>query len=107
MASHTHLDHVRMTRLPEAGCEERLATEGRWLHAPVCLEWGKFRCCDDSPNRHVTAHARKQQPPAHPLARAGQTWSWCFADDFALVISDVRGETRIPLSAGLIEWPSR
>jgi hypothetical protein len=36
----THLDHVRITRLPESveGCEECLATGGQWLHLRIRLE---------------------------------------------------------------------
>jgi uncharacterized UBP type Zn finger protein len=100
MASCTHLDQVRIVQLPEAvaGCEECLAIGGQWLHLRICLECGKVGCCDGSPNRHATAHARSS---GHPLIRSlepGETWSWCFVDDLALEIPDVRGETRIPPS---------
>ena len=30
----------------------------RWLHLRTCQECGTARCFDDSPNRHVTVHAR-------------------------------------------------
>jgi uncharacterized UBP type Zn finger protein len=95
-----HLDHVRITQLPESvdGCEDCLATGGRWLHLRICLECGKVGCCDDSPNRHASAHARSS---GHLLIRSlepGEEWSWCFADDLALVIPNVQGETRIPPS---------
>ena len=53
------------------GCEECLATGDPWLHLRICLECGKVGCCDDSPNRHASAHAG-QRPPADPLARAGR-----------------------------------
>jgi ubiquitin-hydrolase Zn-finger-containing protein len=53
----THLDQIEITELPAevAGCEDCLATGGRWLHLRICLECGKVGCCDDSPNRHATA----------------------------------------------------
>ncbi len=100
MASCTHLEHVRITRLPESvpGCAECLATGDPWLHLRICLTCGKVGCCDDSPNRHATEHARTR---AHPIIRSlepGETWSWCFEDQIGLVIPDVRGETRIPAS---------
>ena len=100
MASCTHLDRVRVTRLPESveGCEECLANGGRWLHLRICLECGKVGCCDGSPNRHASAHARAS---GHPLIRSlepGEEWSWCFVDDFALLVPGVQGETRIPPS---------
>jgi len=100
VTSCTHLDHVRITRLPETveGCEECLAIGSQWLHLRICLECGKVGCCDDSPNRHASAHARSG---GHPLIRSlepGETWSWCFEDELALAIPDVQGETRIPPS---------
>src|SRR6266576_6464092 len=97
MPTCTHLDQIQVTELPESveGCEECLAAGDPWLHLRICLECGKVGCCDDSPNRHATAHA---QSSGHPLIRSlepGETWSWCFVDDFALLIPQVRGETRI------------
>jgi uncharacterized UBP type Zn finger protein len=96
----SHLDTIQITELPEsvAGCEECLATGGKWLHLRICLECGKVGCCDDSPGRHASAHAAESD---HPLIRSlepGETWSWCFVDDLAMVIPKVRGETRIPPS---------
>src|SRR5262249_8760268 len=54
----THLDQVRVTQLPEAvdGCEDCLLTGDPWLHLRICLECGHVGCCDDSPNRHASAH---------------------------------------------------
>ena len=100
MASCTHLDHVRITELPESveGCEDCLASGGQWLHLRICLECGKVGCCDSSPNHHASAHAESS---GHPLIRSlqpGEEWSWCFVEDVPLVIADLRGETRIPPS---------
>jgi len=96
----THLDHVRVTQLPESvdGCEDRLAAGDPWLHLRICLECGKVGCCDSSPNRHATAHARAR---GHPLIRSpepGDDWSWRFQDEVGLLIPSVEGETRIPPS---------
>jgi uncharacterized UBP type Zn finger protein len=100
VSSCTHLDHVRIARLPTAvdGCEDCLATGGRWLHLRICLECGKVGCCDGSPNRHARAHA---QESGHPLIRSlepGEIWSWCFVDDVALRVPQLHGATRIPPS---------
>jgi uncharacterized UBP type Zn finger protein len=100
MATCTHLGTVRVTELPESvdGCEDCLAIGGKWLHLRICLECGKVGCCDDSPNRHARAHAHAG---AHPIIRSlepGETWSWCFVDEVAMVIPEVHGETRIPPS---------
>src|SRR5919204_6580526 len=100
MATCTHLDHVTILQLPDtvAGCEDCLATGGEWLHLRICLECGKVGCCDSSPNRHASAHAHAS---GHPIIRSlepGEEWSWCFVDQVAMVIPDVRGATRIPAS---------
>jgi uncharacterized UBP type Zn finger protein len=100
VASCTHLDQVRVNHLPDSvnGCEDCLAMGGEWLHLRICLECGKVGCCDDSPNRHASAHAHAS---GHPLIRSlepGEDWSWCYVDDVAMVIPSVEGETRIPPS---------
>ena len=100
MAKCSHLDQVQVTQLPESvdGCEECLAAGDPWLHLRICLECGKVGCCDDSPNRHATAHAESS---GHPLIRSlepGEIWSWCFLDNLGLLILEVKGETRIPPS---------
>ena len=99
-SSCTHLDTITVTELPESapGCEECLRDGGVWLHLRICLECGHVGCCDDSPNRHATAHA---QAAGHPLIRSlepGETWSWCYQDELMMVISGIEGETRIPPS---------
>lgn len=96
----THLDQVQVTQLPDAvdGCEDCLASGDKWLHLRICLGCGKVGCCDDSPNRHASAHA---QASGHPLIRSlepGEEWSYCFVDEVALLIPKVRGETQIPPS---------
>jgi uncharacterized UBP type Zn finger protein len=100
MAECTHAEHVKVTELPEAvaGCEDCLASGGEWVHLRICLECGHVGCCDSSPNRHASAHAAAT---GHPLIRSlepSEGWSWCFVDQVALRIPDVRGETRIPPS---------
>jgi len=96
----THLDHVHVTELPEEvdGCVDCLATGDGWVHLRICLECGHVGCCDSSPNRHATAHARGT---GHPIIRSlepGEEWAWCYEDDMALAIPRVHGETRIPRS---------
>jgi uncharacterized UBP type Zn finger protein len=100
MATCTHLDHVRVTQLPDSvdGCADCLASGGRWLHLRICLECGRVGCCDDSPNRHASAHAGES---GHPIIRSlepGEEWAWCYADELAMLIPAVHGATHIPPS---------
>ena len=96
----THLDQVTVTELPESaeGCEDCLAAGGVWLHLRICLSCGHVGCCDDSPNRHATAHARSS---GHALIRSlepGEDWCWCYEDELAMRIGAVHGHTHIPPS---------
>jgi uncharacterized UBP type Zn finger protein len=100
MTTCTHLDQVLISQLPESvdGCEECLLSGDPWLHLRICLECGKVGCCDDSPNRHASAHAHAS---GHPIIRSlqpGEEWSWCFIDNVAMLIPEVQGDTRIPPS---------
>jgi uncharacterized UBP type Zn finger protein len=96
----THLDEITVYELPAevAGCEDCLRTGGKWLHLRICLICGHVGCCDDSPNRHATAH---YHATSHPIIRSlepGEDWSWCYADHVALEIRGITGETHIPPS---------
>jgi uncharacterized UBP type Zn finger protein len=96
----SHLNQIEVTQLPEsvAGCEECLRDGGVWLHLRICLTCGHVGCCDDSPSRHATAHARAQE---HPLIRSlepGEEWSYCYVDDVAMIIPEIHGHTHIPPS---------
>jgi hypothetical protein len=100
MATCTHLDHVLITDLPPSveGCEECLRTGGAWLHLRICLECGFVGCCDSSPGRHASGHARAD---GHPIIRSlepGEDWSWCFVDQVAMRITGIQGHTVIPPS---------
>ena len=100
MATCTHLNHIRLTQLPATvgGCADCLATGGQWLHLRICLECGHVGCCDDSRNRHATAHARES---GHPIIRSlepGEDWCWCYVDELALRVPTVQGNTQIPPS---------
>jgi uncharacterized UBP type Zn finger protein len=83
---------------PADACEDCLRTGGQWVHLRICLECGHVGCCDSSPNRHATAHV---QSSGHPIVRSiepGEDWSWCYVDEVAMRIPEVRGAPRIPRS---------
>ena len=79
------LDPAPAPTTPE-GCEECMASGGRWVHLRLCLECGHVGCCDSSPNRHATAHFRAT---AHPVIRSyepGEDWWWCYVDDLSFEV---------------------
>jgi ubiquitin-hydrolase Zn-finger-containing protein len=44
-------------------CDECVKIGARWVHLRICQECGATRCCDGSPNRHATEHARLSEHP--------------------------------------------
>ena len=78
----THLGQIKDVnpRTPD-GCEECLKIGGEWVHLRLCLSCGHVGCCDQSPNRHATAHFHRSQ---HPIIRSfepGEDWGWCYVDE--------------------------
>ena len=76
-----HLDSVReVTRSPD-GCQQCLRIGAWWVHLRECMSCGHVGCCDSSPHRHASKHARETD---HPIARsleAGENWMWCYVDE--------------------------
>ncbi|MBK7972338.1 MAG: UBP-type zinc finger domain-containing protein [Deltaproteobacteria bacterium] len=72
----TELEHANRRECGE--CVEIGAT---WVHLRTCQTCGTTRCCDDSPNRHATAHAHASQHPVISSAEPGERWLYCYPDD--------------------------
>ena len=87
----THTEQIRIVELPAAiaGCEDCLATGGRWVHLRMCMSCGKIGCCDSSPNRHASKHAHADGHPILRSAEPGEDWSWCVIDEVAFVVDGV------------------
>ncbi len=89
MSPCSHLDQIEILDLPERieGCEECLKVGGRWVHLRMCQKCGVIGCCDSSPSRHASAHARES---GHPIVRSAQPdedWSWCYLDEVMLRVA--------------------
>ena len=85
----THVDQIALTTLPETieGCAECLKTGGTWVHLRMCMTCGNIGCCDSSPNRHASAHAREDGHPIIRSAEPGEEWSWCYIDEVAFALA--------------------
>jgi Zn-finger in ubiquitin-hydrolases and other protein len=83
----THLDQLGDVGPDADGvCPDCVAIGSRWVHLRMCLVCGHVGCCDDSPNKHATAHFRAT---THPLIRSlepGEDWCWCYVDQVAFVL---------------------
>jgi hypothetical protein len=81
-AACAHLDAIEQVRQPERReCEECVKTGSRWVHLRTCQECGGTRCCDSSPNKHASKHARASGHPVIASAQPGERWLFCFPDD--------------------------
>ena len=84
----THLDQIHDVTPTGDGCEDCLATGGRWVHLRLCMTCGKVGCCDSSPNRHATAHHHASGHPIIQSFEPGEGWWWCFVDELAFEVPD-------------------
>jgi hypothetical protein len=77
-----HLAAIRTVKQPKSRvCEECVKSGDRWLHLRTCQSCGVTLCCDSSPNRHATAHARVSEHPVIASAEVGEQWLYCYPDD--------------------------
>ena len=81
---HTAEAKIRTVKRPAAGCEDCLKMHGRWVHLRECLTCGKVGCCDNSPNKHATAHFHATKHPIISSAEPGEDWAWCYVDERVL-----------------------
>jgi ubiquitin-hydrolase Zn-finger-containing protein len=63
------------------GCAECLAADGWWFHLRRCAQCGHIGCCDTSPSRHATAHAKSSGHPLITSFEPGEDWFWNFKDE--------------------------
>ena len=83
-----HLDQVQAVTPLTAGCEECLRTGDDWVHLRLCLSCGQVGCCDDSKNKHATAHFRLTGHAVIESLEPGENWRWCYVDEI-LVASEI------------------
>ena len=77
-----HIRAISGVKGPERPvCEECEKIGGRWVNLRTCQECGATLCCDNSPNRHATAHARASGHPVIASAQPGERWLYCYPDD--------------------------
>lgn len=62
-------------------CEECVKTRSQWVHLRTCQTCGATLCCDSSPNRHASKHARAVAHPVASSAEPGERWLYCYPDD--------------------------
>jgi hypothetical protein len=73
------IDHVVHPKKRE--CEACVKIGAAWVHLRTCQSCGATLCCDSSPNRHASKHARAEHHPVIASAEPGEQWLYCFPDD--------------------------
>jgi hypothetical protein len=76
-----HLGAIESLKQSTRECAECVKTHSTWLHLRTCQECGVTLCCDSSPNRHASKHARASKHPVIASAEPGERWLYCFPDD--------------------------
>jgi hypothetical protein len=62
-------------------CETCVKIGADWVHLRTCQTCGVTLCCDSSPNKHASKHARATSHPVIASAEPGERWLYCFPDD--------------------------
>jgi hypothetical protein len=84
----THLDQIKAGKPEEVeGCEECLKIGASWVHLRVCRTCGVVACCDSSPNKHASAHAKASGHPIVSSLEPREDWSYCYEDRATFVIA--------------------
>ena len=52
-----------------------------WVHLRLCLTCGQVGCCDNSKNKHATAHHRESGHPVIQSYQPAERWRYCYVDD--------------------------
>jgi hypothetical protein len=63
------------------GCVECEASGSWWFHLRRCVACGHIGCCDDSLNKHATAHAMSTHHRYIQSYEPGEDWFWDYRDD--------------------------
>ena len=62
-------------------CPECLALGDAWVHLRICMVCGHVGCCDNSKNKHATAHFNASRHPIIKSIEPGEDWAWCYIDE--------------------------
>jgi diadenylate cyclase len=88
-----HIDQIAAVKPLSDGCEGCLRTGDEWVHLRLCLTCGHVGCCDDSKNKHATAHFRSTDHPVIESLEPGEDWRWCYIDQ---ILSSKHDKAGVP-----------
>jgi hypothetical protein len=80
-----HIAAIADIKHPERReCAECVKIHAQWVHLRTCQTCGITLCCDSSPNKHASKHARAASHPVIASAQPGERWLYCYVDDVAV-----------------------
>lgn len=78
----SHIEAITAIKQPKKRvCEECVKIGAEWVHLRTCQQCGVTLCCDSSPNKHASKHARSSGHPVIASAEQGERWVYCYPDD--------------------------
>ncbi|WP_339689446.1 UBP-type zinc finger domain-containing protein [uncultured Parasphingorhabdus sp.] len=83
-----HVSSVSKVTPSARGCEDCLKIGSPWVHLRLCRTCGHVGCCDDSPNRHASAHYRNTGHPIIEGYDPPEGWGWCYLDNIFVTLPD-------------------
>ena len=73
-------------------CLECVEMGDTWVNLRLCLGCGHVGCCDNSKNKHATAHFKETGHPVIQSYQPKEKWRYCYAHDQKL--TDAETEAR-------------
>jgi hypothetical protein len=78
----SHIDAIVDVKHAKARvCDECIKTGSQWVHLRTCQTCAATLCCDNSPNRHASKHAKSSTHPVIASAEPGERWLYCYPDE--------------------------
>jgi hypothetical protein len=84
----SHTASISVVTPSARGCEECLETGSWWLHLRICRTCGHVGCCDQSPNKHATAHFHGTTHPIIEGYDPPEGWAYCYVDEVFLELGE-------------------
>lgn len=77
----THRDRIQITETDVDECAECVELGDTWVQLRMCLTCGAVGCCNDSKNKHATAHYSDSEHPIIRSLQNGDGWQYCYLDE--------------------------
>jgi uncharacterized UBP type Zn finger protein len=80
-----HIDQIKdATPSSSDSCNKCVEMGDTWVNLRICLGCGHVGCCDNSKNKHATAHFKETQHPLIQSYQPGEGWVYCYVDEAGL-----------------------